>query len=323
MSIGRLHLLRWVTIFLALLVCTAALAQRPVASIQEQLGYPPTARLLIIHADDLGMVHSVNRASLEALEKGWITSASILVPCPWFPEVVRWARTHPNADLGIHLALTSEWNDFRWGPVAPADRVPSLLDKDRYLALDTPLLQQVKPAEVEIELRAQIERARAAGIRISHLDTHMIALLSSPALFQVYRQMGREYHLPILMERTGGFRIPPGPVPENEILVDQVISMEPGTASKDWLATYKQMLSPLKPGVYQLIVHLAYDDEEMRGATLDHPDWGAAWRQSDLDLVGSEEFRRFLREQGFILVNWSDLEKAAEDAKTNSGVLAR
>ena len=175
----------------------------------------------------------------------------------------------------------------------------------------------------EIELRAQIERARAAGIRISHLDTHMIALLSSPALFQVYRQMGREYHLPILMERTGGFRIPPGPVPENEILVDQVISMEPGTASKDWLATYKQMLSPLKPGVYQLIVHLAYDDEEMRGATLDHPDWGAAWRQSDLDLVGSEEFRRFLREQGFILVNWSDLEKAAEDAKTNSGVLAR
>src|SRR5947209_2181877 len=186
MSIGRLHLLRWVTIFLALLVCTAALAQRPVASIQEQLGYPPTARLLIIHADDLGMVHSVNRASLEALEKGWITSASILVPCPWFPEVVRWARTHPNADLGIHLALTSEWNDFRWGPVAPADRVPSLLDKDRYLALDTPLLQQVKPAEVEIELRAQIERARAAGIRISHLDTHMIALLSSPALFQVY-----------------------------------------------------------------------------------------------------------------------------------------
>src|SRR5450755_3866497 len=104
----------------------------------ERLGYPPSARLLVIHADDLGMSHSVDRASFEALEKGWITSASILVPCPWFPEVARWAQQHPKADLGIHLALTSEWTDLRWGPVSGASKVPSLIDARGYFPLDTP-----------------------------------------------------------------------------------------------------------------------------------------------------------------------------------------
>src|SRR3989442_7418874 len=114
----------------------------PEKTVQERLGYPASARLLVIHADDLGMNHSVNRATFEALEKGWITSASILVPCPWFPEVVKWAKEHPNADLGIHQALNSEWTDLRWGPISGAGRVPSLVDENGYLPLDTPAVAQ-------------------------------------------------------------------------------------------------------------------------------------------------------------------------------------
>src|SRR5208337_2021434 len=106
-------------------------------TVQERLGYPASARLLVIHADDLGMNHSVNRAIFEAFEKGWITSASILVPCPWFPEVARWAKDHPTSDLGIHLALTSEWTDLRWGPVSGASKVLSLVDAQGYFPLDT------------------------------------------------------------------------------------------------------------------------------------------------------------------------------------------
>src|SRR5687767_15664326 len=123
---------RQTLIALAAAAATAVLVvpQRPSAaherSTQERLGYPASARLLILHADDLGMAHSVNRATFEALERGWVTSASILVPCPWFPDVVRFARRHPDADLGIHLALNSEWTGYRWRPLSPVPSVPSL-----------------------------------------------------------------------------------------------------------------------------------------------------------------------------------------------------
>src|SRR5438477_2129837 len=144
---------------------------KPGSTVQEKLGHPASARLLIIHADDFGMAHSVNRAISEALEKGWVTSASILVPCPWLPEVARWAQSHGQADLGIHQALNSEWTDLRWGPVSSQDRVPSLLDSQGYLPLlESQVAQQAKPAEVEAELHAQIDRARGLGIPLSHLD---------------------------------------------------------------------------------------------------------------------------------------------------------
>jgi hypothetical protein len=278
--------------------------------VQERLGHPASARLLVIHADDLGMSHSVNRASLEALEKGWITSASVLVPCPWFPEVARFAKEHPEADLGIHLALNSEWTTFRWRPLSPVDAVPSLLDADGYLPLvEETVVAQASIPEVERELRAQVAAARAAGLRVSHLDSHMATLLRSPALFDAYRRLGSELGLPILVDREGT-RPPGAAFPESEILIDRVVSMNPGVATADWPAAYERMLAPLPPGVHQLIVHLAHDDEEMRGATADHPDWGSAWRQADLDLVKSDRFRAFLRAQGFVLVSWTDLGRA-------------
>jgi len=94
----------------------------------ERLGYPPDAKLLIVHADDLGMAHSINVASIKGLETGLVSSASIMIPCSWLPEIAAYARTHPEADLGLHLTLTSEWSLYRWGPVLPKERVPSLLD---------------------------------------------------------------------------------------------------------------------------------------------------------------------------------------------------
>jgi predicted glycoside hydrolase/deacetylase ChbG (UPF0249 family) len=299
-----------VTVCFALLAISAVAQNNP--TVQERLGYPATARLLVIHADDLGMNHSVNRAIVEALDKGWVTSASILVPCPWFPEVVRYAKTHPDADLGIHQALNSEWNDFRWGPVSSKDKVASLLDAQGYLPLDTPeVAKNAKVAEVENELRAQIDRAQAMGIHLTHLDSHMGTLFATPDLFKVYLHMGYTYGLPVLLESVTPTQLPAGyEVPRNEILVDSVLQMTPGVSATDWVNWYKKTLTPLKPGVYQLIVHLAYDDEEMRGATWDHPDWGAAWRQHDLDMVKSPEFRQFLKDQGFVLVTWKELAKA-------------
>ena len=307
----RMWIQRGVCLFV-LLLTVSAFGQDSKRTVQERLGYPATARLLVIHADDLGMAHSVDKATFEALEKGWVTSASILVPCPWLPEVAHWTQSHSNADLGIHLALNSEWTSYRWGPVSPRDKVPSLLDEQGYMPLlETGVAQRAKAPEVEMELRAQIERARSFGIPLTHFDTHMGALNQTPELVSVYWHMGREYKLPILMERAEGAHHPQGGPPDQDAaFIDQVISINPGIDKKDWLKTYEQLLAPLKPGVYQMIVHLAYDDEEMRAVSWDHPDWGAAWRQADFEMVGSSEFRQFLKEQGFVLVGWKELARA-------------
>jgi hypothetical protein len=304
---------------LAAAAATAMLAvpQQPVArqerSTQERLGYPASARLLVVHADDLGMAHSVNRATFQALERGLVTSASILVPCPWFPEVARWAQSHPEADLGIHLALNSEWTGYRWGPVSSAGAVPSLLDADGYLPLtEQVVVSRARVQEVERELRAQIDRAQSAGLRLSHIDSHMATLFRSRELFETYRRVGASYGLPVLVERQGarGGAQAAWQTGVPDALIDRVLSISPGVKTADWMTAYENLLAPLPPGVYQLIVHLAYDDDEMRGATAGHPDWGAAWRQADLDLMRSAAFRQFLERQGFVLVTWKGLSAA-------------
>ena len=306
------------TVAFLLLVSSTATAQE-MPTVQERLGYPPDARLLIIHADDLGMAHSVNRASFEALERGWITSASVMVPTPWFPEVARFARTHPDADLGIHLTLNSEWTDYRWGPLTPRAKVPSLLDDHGYFPLvEEPVVANATPGEIEQELRTQIDKALAAGIAISHLDSHMAVLFRSEPLFDVYRGISASYGIPMLLEREGarGGGESAWAKPSREALVDRVVSIGPGVSIADWPEAYEDILRPLPPGIYQLIVHLAYSDDEMRGATWDHPDWGAAWRQADFDLVGSERFRSFLKQQKFVLIDWRELARAGTFSAT-------
>ena len=292
---------------LALLACamTAQCQAPPAKSVAERLGYPANSRLLVIHADDFGMSHSVNRAIIAALEQHWVTSASILVPCPWFSEVAYWAKAHPDADLGVHLALNSEWTTLRWGPVSPQPKNSSLLDSDGYLPLTTEYVaSHAKISDVETETRAQVDKAKAAGINLTHLDTHMGAIVSTPDLFNAYLALGRAYKLPLLLDNRAEAAAP------GSVLLSQLLQMNRGTPKSQWLDAYKKMLAPLPPGSYQLIVHLAYNDDEMQGATYDHPDWGAEWRQSDLDLVRSAEFQKFLKDQGFILITWKDLAKA-------------
>ncbi len=137
----------------------------------------------------------------------------------------------------------------------------------------------------------------------------MGTLFWTPEFFEIYERLGRSYGVPILVARED--RTPPlATAYEGAVLIDRVLAITPGVPPEQWLETYKQMLAPLPPGVYQLIVHLGHDDEEMEAATSDHPDWGAEWRQADFDLVRNQEFQDFLREQGFILLGWDELARA-------------
>jgi hypothetical protein len=285
-------------------------------------GYPKDARVLVIQAEDLGMAHSIDKASFEALEKGWVTSAGVLVPGPWFPEVLRWSRSHPNADLGIRLDLNADWSSYRWRPVSSLQKGSGLTDPGGYLSSSSVLVaQHATPAEVEGELRAQIDMAKRAGMQITHLDDHMRTLMVTQALFQSYWKMAQEYGLPIVLTKEqvmqrgvpaaksdvmkyGGVDVDLASVP-----LEREVEMMPGFTKKDWLGAYEKTLDALPPGVYLLSVHLGYNDDELQAMTWDHPNWGAEWRQNDLDVVSSPEFRKFLKDKGFILVSWKDLQK--------------
>ena len=291
---------------------TEARSQEPHKTIAERLGYPRDAKLLIVHADDLGMAHSVNAATIKAFETGLVNSGSIMVPCPWLTEIAAYARDNPKADLGLHLTLTSEWTSFRWGPVTPKDRVKSLLDKDGYLHLtESEAASKADPKEVELEITAQIERARALGIQPTHLDSHMGTLYQNKALFEVFLRVARNHKLPVRIAKTWFARADflPGMLNPDDVYIDRILDINPTVPANDWAKFYSDAIKKLEPGVTEIVIHLAYDDGEMRGATINHPDWGAAWRQRDFDFFTSEAFRKLLQDNQIKLITWRDLGK--------------
>src|ERR1700753_863866 len=147
-------------------------------NLAEKLGYPRDAKLLIVHADDAGFSHSADSAIISAYQKGAINSAAIMVACPWFTEIAAFAKQHPEMDWGIHLSLTAEWKNYKWGSVAPADQVPSLLNANGYFYdTNAGFQNNGKVVDARKEIEAQIARTKAYGIKITHIDNHMGSVL--------------------------------------------------------------------------------------------------------------------------------------------------
>ena len=156
-------------------------------------------KILLIRCDDIGMSHSVNMAAKELLETGLVFSTSVMFPCAWYQEAVDILKEHPEVTVGIHLTLNAEWKNYRWGPIAGRDRVPSLVDKDGYFfpSRATFFANNPKPEEVEIELRAQIERAINSGLKISYVDYHMGTAVDRPEMRAIVEKLAKEYNLGI------------------------------------------------------------------------------------------------------------------------------
>jgi len=304
-------MLRFVLILsFALAISGSVLGQAAQRSLAERLGYSRDAKLLIVHADDLGMAHSVNAASIRGLESGQVNSASIMVPCPWFPEIAEYARTHPSADFGLHLTLTSEWPTIRWRPITPKERVSSLFDPAGYLYSTTAAaVAHLEPKQVEAELRAQIDRAIASGVRPTHLDSHMFTLYDNKKLFEVALRVARDYKLPLKVARDWFARSPfmAEVIKPTDIVIDRTLTIEAQVAPERWAEFYTDALRGLQPGVTELIIHLAYDNDEMRAATLGHPEWGSAWRQREFNFFTSEAFQRLLEENHIKLITWREI----------------
>ena len=283
----------------------------------QKLGYPESTKLLIIHADDAGLSHSENRATISALEKGWINSCSVMVPCPWFYEIASYLKANPGHDHGVHLTLTCEWETYKFGPVLPVSEVSSLVDENGHFhKTREDLSKHASPEEVGRELEAQVEKALQFGLSPTHLDSHMYSVGSSATFFEVYRNLGRKYDLPVLINqqliRMAGSK--PGVVIRKEdFIVDHTYVGEYQYFQNNGLYEYyRQVIENLTPGLNLLLIHPAYDDEEMKGITVNHPNFGSAWRQIDLDFFTREENRLLLMENNIQLITWGEINSGYE-----------
>jgi len=259
------------------------------------------------------MTHSVNAATIKALESGGVNSASIMVACPWFPEIADYAKTHPETDLGLHLTLTSERVYYRWGPVAPRDRVTSLVDENGYFHHDWTAATRIEPKDVEQEIRAQIERAYAMGIRPTHLDSHQYRLYQNgKELFDALVRVAHEKRLPFFVVRDWFAEHPylESELSPADIVIDHTVTIDPSVPAEKWAEFYRTAIKNLRPGVTEFVIHVAFADEEMRAATRERDTWGAAWRQRDFDFFTSAEFRESLQQEKIRLVTWRELARA-------------
>ncbi len=268
------------------------------------LGVPSDSRLLMIHADDLGMCHSVNRAITAALESGAVNSASLMVPCPYFEEAAEWIRLHPEYDIGIHSTLISEWETYRWGPVAKTEHGSGLVDDNGNFWPRNSLLRAA-PERIYEEISAQITLAKQAGVNPTHLDSHMLSV-ARPGYITAYIKAAQRFTLPFLIDehwlscasREGV------PAAQNDVVVNDLLQAHFKLSVDDLEEFYLSTLRGLKPGLSVLLVHPGFDDDELRAITADCRPYGAAWRQRDFEIVMSVGFRSALRENGIQLVNW-------------------
>jgi predicted glycoside hydrolase/deacetylase ChbG (UPF0249 family) len=201
------------------------------------LGFPPDAKLLIIHADDLGMCHSVNAATFRALDHGAITSASVMAPCSALGEVREYARRNLARDLGVHLTLTSEWTHHRWGPVLGIESVASLVDGGGHF-FPRAEASAWKLEEVREELSAQIQKVKSTGVVPTHIDSHMLAVFGSIDLARAYVELGRQIGMPFL-SAASLFIGALGPgfdqiILDSDIVVDNIFSLRPGLPEREW-----------------------------------------------------------------------------------------
>ncbi|MCU4175971.1 polysaccharide deacetylase family protein [Carboxylicivirga sp. N1Y90] len=269
-------------------------------------------KYLIIHADDAGLSHSQNKAIMQSLEEGVVSSYSIMVPCPCFDEIAQFAKQNPEFDCGVHLTLTCEWKSYKFGPVLPVTEVPSLVDDDGYFPMSRDeVRKKANPIEVEKELRAQIDRMLSMGIKISHLDSHMYTIGLSPDLLDVYKRLGRDYNLPVFLDEhhLNEFGIDiKQELSASDFCVDNTYLGDYSMFEKGQLSKYyEHILNELPNGFNMLLVHPAFDDDEMRQITIDHPNFGSEWRQIDFDFLNDNRTSILLKENNIQLISWGEV----------------
>lgn len=287
--------------------------------ILAKLGFDENARVVILHADDIGMCQASVSAYADLLEFGIMSSAATMVPCPWFPAAADYFRTqqnNPRLDIGVHCTLNSEWNNFRWGPLSTRAAASGLLDADGYLySKSAPTQELADPDAVEIELTAQVERALASGLDVTHLDTHMLTLFGS-RLVPPYLRVAFKFHLPAfvlpadhprmvgLSDETrailANFQARGMPIFDH---FDALSLSNPG----ERLQEAQRALEQAPVGLTAIVFHPLRDTAEARAMA---PDWQC--RVADHALFTNEDFRKLVSESGVHVIGYRALRDAMQ-----------
>ncbi|MEN6335248.1 MAG: polysaccharide deacetylase family protein [Phycisphaerales bacterium] len=312
-----------------LAVCAASAGYAAASSEQptyaERLGWPHGARVVIFHVDDAGMSYDSNIGAIRALEQGVATSTSIMMPCPWVPHFAEYVKEHPQIDAGVHLTLNAEWTNYRWGPVAGRSAVPGLVDPEGYLWHGVPAVaDHASPDEFEAEIRAQLDKALAMGIKPTHLDSHMGTCFQQEFI-QRYVKVGVEKQIPIMIfgghlqhvgEEVGAFRPLINMLAESvwnsglPVLDDLVTQPTKASDFEGRKRELIELLRTMQPGVTQIIVHCTATTEVFQHISSSGPA-----RQAELNLMLDPEVRSFIKDQGIILTTWRELKQRRDAAK--------
>lgn len=290
----------------------------------ERLGWKATDVVVILHVDDVGMSHASNLGAIESVEKGVATSWSVMMPCPWVPEIAKYLKQHPDVDSGLHLTLTSEWSLYRWPPLAGKPQVPGLVDEEGCLWQSVAkVAAHATPDEIEMEIRAQIDRAERLGLPITHLDSHMGTLFARPDYFERFAKVGIEKGFPILAVGVRGTYV----LKENPDAADKIrpwiskiwnaglpVLDDLHTASYSWkpaekTANFIALLKEMKPGLTEILFHASIPTYEFPLITT-----SSESRLADTRALTDPAVKQLIKERGIILTTWKELKERRKKA---------
>ncbi|MDX1284368.1 MAG: polysaccharide deacetylase family protein [Draconibacterium sp.] len=284
----------------------------------ERLGYGENVKVIILHSDDAGMCDEANIATKYYLKNDFIQSAAVMVPCPNADDMIKWAKENPNEDVGVHLTLTSEWKTYRWGTLVDSKKVPGLLDPDGKMWRSVrEVVMNATPEEVEKEVRAQIDKFIAAGIRPGHIDTHMGTLYGHPEYIKVFFNIAEEYGIPAnaidLSDSTvvAGFKKQGYPLDENVVKlaaayslpkVDFFTSAPDGNSYENKKENFKKLIQSLRPGITEIIFHPSVETENLKSIT-------KSWQQRvwEAKMFADKEMIQFFKDEGLVFTNWKEM----------------
>ena len=286
----------------------------------QKLGFSNTDRVVIIHTDDIGMCHASLQAFKDLWNFGTITSGAVMVPCPWFHAVAQMCRENPEIDMGVHATLNAEWDAYRWSPLSTRDPASGLLDAEGYFhQWQDAVYQNAKPEAVDAEVNAQIERALAAGIDVTHVDSHMGTIMS-PLFIQSYIQAAARRQLPNMLPRIDAHGMEITGMSEAELKVYEPIMnqlLEAGIPMLEGLLSLpldepngqmesaKDLLGNLPVGITHFVLHPSIDTAELRSIA---PDWES--RVANYNTFMSDELKKFIEQEDIKLIGYRQIRSA-------------